>query len=94
MRFIGYGPAILRGCKIDWDASVVVDDALRRALHPNDPGVLRAGRLRRPFRVKLGEPGRRSRRIARREPVTHASGAIVFAYADDAWFLIEAPVED
>ncbi len=98
MRFIGYIRARLRGCKIDWGAPVEINDELRRALHPRDPEALRAGRLRRPFFVKPVTPGGRSGpgfvRHPPTEPITHEANALVFAYPDDSWFLLEAPEND
>ena len=101
MQFIGYQRASMRGCKVDWDTPVEVDDEVRRALKPHDPDDLRAGRLRRPIRVEPPTPGRRSRqgfvRHPRPEPTTHDAGALVFAYGNesfDSYFLIEAPDND
>jgi len=95
MRFIGYKRVTLRGCKIDWDAPVEINEDIRRGLHPHDPDALRVGRLRRPFYVKAVTPGRRSRQAfvknPPRDPVTHEANALVFAYPDDSWFLVEAP---
>ena len=95
MRFVGYKRATMRGCKVDWDAAIEVTEGLRLALHPNDPDDLKSGRLRRPFRVEAATPGRRSRQVSvrhpRPEPITHEVGALVFAFADESWFLVEAP---
>jgi hypothetical protein len=91
MRFVGYGPAHVRGVKIDWDAVVVLTDEVVRALHPQELTRLRPGRLRRSFHVKAPRPGSRSTRVVREE-ITHPKGAMVFSLADQ-WFLIEAPDE-
>jgi hypothetical protein len=90
MRFVVYGRARVRGSKIDWEAEVEIDERLRRALHPQEPDGLRAGRLRRPFHVKAPATGRRTRHPGPAE-ITHPAGAIIFANSDDSWFLIEAP---
>ncbi len=95
MRFIGYSPASIRGAKISWDVDVDITDELRRSIHPHQPAALRAGRLRRPFRVEPPKLGKRSRRAlgqARQaEALTHEKAALVFAYPDERYFLIEAP---
>jgi hypothetical protein len=98
MRFVAYRRAHVRHCKVDWEAPVDVSEPLRAALRPHDPDVLRPGRLRRPFCIKVVTPGRRSRSGFERhpapEPVTHKAGALVFANADETVFLIEAPEGD
>jgi hypothetical protein len=76
--------------KIDWDADVQLTDEVRQALHPQDPAHLRAGRLRRPFHVKPRRPAGRARLPAGKE-ILHPKGALVFAFADDQWCLVEAP---
>lgn len=95
MRFVQYSRPEARDCKIDWEAPVQVSEQVRRALHPHDVDVLHAGRLRRPFLFQPPIPGRRSRHGFERhpspDPVPHERGALVFAYADESSFFIEAP---
>lgn len=85
-------------CKVDWDADVDVTDDVRRALDPQDPAVLRAGRLRRSFIQKAPTPGRRSAHVLRAHPppapVRHPAGARVFATVDEACFWVEAVDEE
>jgi hypothetical protein len=94
VRFVGYKPAAVRHCKIDWDVAVEFTAEVREALHPHDPDALRVGRLRRLFTKRPVVLGRRSRRIqlgiADREEITHEKGALVFAYSDESFFLIQA----
>jgi hypothetical protein len=59
VRFVGYGRAVVRGMKVDWDAEVTITAEVLRALHPHEPAHLRAGRLRRPFHVKPERAGTR-----------------------------------
>jgi hypothetical protein len=95
MRFIEYRRPEVRDCKIDWEAAVQVSEEVRRALHPHDVDALHAGRLRRPFLLQPPELGRRSRQGAVKhpgpEPIPHERGALVFAFADESCFFIEAP---
>jgi hypothetical protein len=87
MRFIGYGRATIRGAKIDWETPVTLTAEARAALLPHDPKDFRCGQLRRPFHVKPRRPGTRSS-SAIREEVVHPKGALVFATADESWFLV------
>jgi hypothetical protein len=89
MRFILYGPAVIRGAKIDWEAEVRLTQEIREALRPQDPELLRAGRLRRPFHVKPPRVGTRAQPVARDE-IVHPKGALVFASRNDRFFFFEA----
>jgi hypothetical protein len=89
-RFIQYGPAVLRGIKVDWDALVEITDDIRQAMHPQDElERLRVGRLRRPFHVQPSRPGRRSARVPARDEVVFPKGALIFANSVDSWFWVE-----
>jgi len=90
VRFAGYIPAVVRGMKIEWDVEVQITDDVARALHPQDPSILRVGRLRRPFHVKPVRAGGRGKSFVREE-IIHPRGALVFATADDSWFFVEVP---
>lgn len=98
MEFVGYGPAAMRGVKIDWDvAGVRTQDLLNvLASYVNGPEDCRIGVLRRPFIWEPGKPGRRSKRViaSQRPRTVHCKGSIVVAYPDESWFLVEHDSED
>ncbi len=73
-----FGPASIRGAKIDWDIEVDLDDEIVNALRPQDPETLRPGRLRRAFIL-------RDHRGEYRAP----KRGLVFAFPDDRWFLVQ-----
>jgi hypothetical protein len=76
--------------KVDWDAEVAITAEVLRALHPQEPVHLRAGRLRRPFHVKPVRAGTRGEPSVREE-LLHPKGALVFGTADESFFYVEAP---
>jgi hypothetical protein len=88
LSFIGYIRPEIRRCKTDWDAEVEITPEIREALHPRDVGTLRVGVLRRPFHWEPSRPGTRG---SPRQPIAavHAKDSLVFAVADDSFFLLE-----
>lgn len=91
MRFQLYGPATVRGMKVEWDVDVAVTDAIRMALHPQDADRLRVGRLKRAFDVAV-RPGGRGKRQAS-PAVVHPKGALVFAIPNEKYFFVEVQDE-
>lgn len=92
MRFRGYGPASVRGKRVEWDINVEVTAAIRRALHPQVVDRLRVGRLARAFDVKTRPGGRGNRTAA--PTIVHPKGALVFALPDEAYFFVEVADEE
>lgn len=95
MRFVLYTRPSAAECKVDWDAAVDVTEDVRRALRPQEPEALRAGRLRRPFLCKPPTLGRRSARVRRSTPpVRHPAGARVFSTLDELCVWVEVDDDD
>jgi hypothetical protein len=78
MRFGEFGPASIKGAKIDWDVEVELGEEIVDALRPQDPDSQRPGRLRRAFVL-------RNHRGEYRAP----KHGLVFAFPDGRWFLVQ-----